>query len=89
MLKPFPFNELVMHEAHNRQGLTDMKPNESMEIIWTAEGIGRAIGRSAAFVRRKLAAMPASPVHRFGGRYWAFRDELLDYFEREGSKKAS
>ena len=41
-----------MHEAHNRQGLTDMKPNESMEIIWTAEGIGR----DASDLLRKIKA---------------------------------
>lgn len=36
-------------------------------IIWTADAIGKRIGRSAAYVRRTLAKMPGTPIHRHGG----------------------
>lgn len=56
------------------------------KIIWTAEAIGKAIGRSADFVRRTLIDMPNSPVHRFGNRYWAYEDDLQNFFEHMARK---
>lgn len=54
----------------------------NLQIIWTAEAIGRRINGSGAFVRRKLVNMPDSPVHRLDGKFWAFEDELVSFFAR-------
>jgi hypothetical protein len=63
--------------------VTDRVPR----IIWTAAGIGREIGRSAAFVRDNLAKQPASPVHKMGTQYWAYADELIAFFDRAAKTK--
>lgn len=54
------------------------------EIIWTAPKIGEHIGRSAAYVRRTLAAAPRSPVRRIGtGNLFAFRADLDQWLRRK------
>jgi hypothetical protein len=55
--------------------------------LWGAKGIGRAIGRSESFVRKTLARMPDSPVHRFNRELWADEDELFAFFDRLASRK--
>lgn len=52
-----------------------------LQIIWGADAIGRAINRSAKYVRYTLADEPNTPVHRAGKRYWAYVDELRSYFD--------
>lgn len=59
-----------------------MRQDQPRKMIWGAVAIGREINRSGDYVRRGLARMPASPVHRVGRRYWAYQDELRDFFER-------
>lgn len=53
-----------------------------LDIVWGADGIARVINRSANYVRRTLAFMPDSPVHRAGRLYWAYEDELRQFFDR-------
>lgn len=64
-----------------------MRVNEQIDIIWGAKDIGREIGRSADYVRRTLAKMPNTPVHRDNtGRLYCFRTGLQDYFRRLAAK---
>ena len=50
------------------------------EVIWGCKAIGRAINRSADYVRDTLAKQPGSPVRREGREYYARRDELDAFF---------
>lgn len=61
----------------------------NLQIIWGADAIGRAINRSAKYVRQTLAAMPNTPVHRIGRRYWVYADELREFFDRLAGQKGS
>lgn len=58
----------------------------NLRIIWGADGIARAINRSPDYVRRTLAMMPNSPVHRAGRRYWCYEDELRAFFDHLARK---
>lgn len=55
--------------------------------IWGAKEIGRAIGRTEGFVRKTLARMPGTPVHRLNRELWADEDELFAFFDRLASRK--
>jgi hypothetical protein len=59
----------------------------SLGIIWGADGIARAINRSPDYVRRTLAKMPGSPVHRAGRSYWSNADDLRSFFDHLAEKK--
>lgn len=61
----------------------------NLRIIWGADAIGRSINRSAKYVRQTLAAMPGTPVHRAGRRYWAYADELRTFFDHLAGRKGS
>lgn len=59
-------------------------------ILWTADAIGRRIGRSAAYVRRTLSQMEGTPVQRHGrGNFFAVEDELLAFMSKKGNRGAA
>ena len=54
--------------------------NPSPGIVWTADAIGRRIGRSADYVRRTLAKLPGTPVKRHGrGNLYALEVDLVAF----------
>lgn len=62
------------------------EPIKDQRILWTADAIGKRIGRSAAYVRRTLSQMHGSPVQRHGrGNFFAVESDLVE-FMRRGSK---
>lgn len=63
---------------------SNMEPRMSgaRRVLWGAKNIGRAIGRSEGFVRKTLARMPDSPVHKLNREFWVDEDELFRFFDR-------
>ena len=64
---------------------------ETIPVIWGADAIGRAIGREASWVRKTLAKMPNTPVHRMPGKkrdggYWAYPHDLRSFFDQIAGK---
>lgn len=55
--------------------------------IWGAKDIGRAIGRGESFVRKTLARMPGTPVHKLNRELWADEDELFSFFDKLARRK--
>lgn len=56
-------------------------------ILWTADAIGRRIGRSAAYVRRTLSRMEGTPVQRHGrGNFFAVEAELLAFMSKNAQR---